>query len=178
MAAFSSVRTGNRPAIHWPVVAAAFAVAVAGLVALMGAVRRDPARPKVFTEAEEVSPLAEAPPEPLFSPEPAAVPVEPQTPVAVAQAEPPPVAEPAPKPAPDDRPVRLPEPPADPPAPAEARVCQNCQPPAKAASAPGRYGTAVDFVDDPTQAARKALQESKLLFILHVAGNFEDDKFT
>jgi hypothetical protein len=41
-----------------------------------------------------------------------------------------------------------------------------------------RYGTAVDFVDSPAEAARKALKEHKLVFVLHVAGNFEDDKFT
>jgi hypothetical protein len=33
-------------------------------------------------------------------------------------------------------------------------------------------------VDDPVAATRLALEGSKLLFVLHVAGNFEDDKFT
>ena len=41
-----------------------------------------------------------------------------------------------------------------------------------------KLGTSVDFVDSPTQAAALALKEQKLLFVLHVAGNFEDDKFT
>jgi hypothetical protein len=41
-----------------------------------------------------------------------------------------------------------------------------------------RYGTSVDFVDSPEKAAALALKEKKLLFVLHVAGNFEDDKFT
>jgi hypothetical protein len=36
----------------------------------------------------------------------------------------------------------------------------------------------VDFVDSPTEAAEKALKEKKLLFVLHVAGNFEKDCFT
>jgi hypothetical protein len=40
------------------------------------------------------------------------------------------------------------------------------------------YGTALDFVDDPTEAARQALRDRKLLFVLHIAGNFEDSKFT
>jgi len=33
-------------------------------------------------------------------------------------------------------------------------------------------------VSDPTEAARQALRDKKLLFVLHVAGNFEDSKFT
>jgi hypothetical protein len=41
-----------------------------------------------------------------------------------------------------------------------------------------RYGTSVDFVDSPTEAAARALKDNKLVFVLHVAGNFEDDKFT
>jgi hypothetical protein len=49
---------------------------------------------------------------------------------------------------------------------------------ARGAPACKRYGTAVDFVDNPTDAAQQALREKKLLFVLNVAGNFEDDKFT
>jgi hypothetical protein len=40
------------------------------------------------------------------------------------------------------------------------------------------YGTAIQFSNRPTEAARQARQESKLLFLLHVSGNFEDAKFT
>ncbi len=40
------------------------------------------------------------------------------------------------------------------------------------------YGTQVAFVSSPTEAGRKALKERKLLFVLHLAGNFEDKKFT
>jgi hypothetical protein len=40
------------------------------------------------------------------------------------------------------------------------------------------YGTRVDFADDPEAAAKLALKEKKLLFVLHLSGNFEDDKFT
>ena len=64
------------------------------------------------------------------------------------------------------RPDRTTPPPRQPAAPAE--TC---------AVAP-KYGTSLEFVDDPRAAAQKALQEQKLLFVLHVAGNFEDDKFT
>jgi hypothetical protein len=40
------------------------------------------------------------------------------------------------------------------------------------------YGTQVAFVSSPAEAARKALKERKLLFVLHLSGNFEDRKFT
>ena len=42
----------------------------------------------------------------------------------------------------------------------------------------GNYGTSVDFVSTPSDAARQAKQEQKLVFVLHVSGHFEDPKFT
>jgi hypothetical protein len=39
-------------------------------------------------------------------------------------------------------------------------------------------GTAVAFVASPSEAGRLARQEGKLLFLLHVSGNFEDAGFT
>lgn len=42
----------------------------------------------------------------------------------------------------------------------------------------GGYGTSVDFVSTPSEAARQARQEQKLVFVLHVSGHFEDPKFT
>jgi hypothetical protein len=48
---------------------------------------------------------------------------------------------------------------------AKAPVCQ-------------QYGTKVDFYDSPAAATRNALKEEKLLFVLHVAGNFEEPGFT
>jgi hypothetical protein len=39
-------------------------------------------------------------------------------------------------------------------------------------------GTAVDFVDNPQEASKIAARENKLLFVLHVSGNFEDPQFT
>jgi hypothetical protein len=41
-----------------------------------------------------------------------------------------------------------------------------------------RYGTTIDFVRNPKEAARIAKAEDKLTFLLHVSGNFEDDAFT
>jgi hypothetical protein len=40
------------------------------------------------------------------------------------------------------------------------------------------YGTSVNFMRSPTAAVRKARKEDKLLFTLHVSGNFEDPQFT
>lgn len=42
----------------------------------------------------------------------------------------------------------------------------------------GSYGTTVDFVSTPSEAARQAKKEQKLVFVLHVSGHFEDPKFT
>jgi len=42
----------------------------------------------------------------------------------------------------------------------------------------GAFGTSVDFVDTPSEAARQAKKEEKLVFVLHVSGNFEDPRFT
>jgi hypothetical protein len=40
------------------------------------------------------------------------------------------------------------------------------------------HGTSVHFVDTPAEAAKQAKKDEKLVFILHVSGNFEDPKFT
>ena len=40
------------------------------------------------------------------------------------------------------------------------------------------HGTAVHFVDTPSGAARQALKEEKLVFVLHVSGHFEDPGIT
>jgi len=40
------------------------------------------------------------------------------------------------------------------------------------------HGTRVDFVDTPSLAAKLAKKEQKLVFVLHVSGNFEDPRFT
>ena len=42
----------------------------------------------------------------------------------------------------------------------------------------GEFGTTVDFEPSPSDAARKALKEEKLVFVLHVSGLFEDSDFT
>ena len=42
----------------------------------------------------------------------------------------------------------------------------------------GRYGTNVEFVSTPSEAARQAKKEEKLVFVLHVSGYFEDPNLT
>ena len=42
----------------------------------------------------------------------------------------------------------------------------------------GDFGTNVKFVKTPSDAARQALKEEKLVFVLHVSGDFEDPDFT
>jgi hypothetical protein len=45
-------------------------------------------------------------------------------------------------------------------------------------SAPEMFGTAVEFVSSPAEAARLAQQKGRLQFILHVSGHFEVKAFT
>jgi hypothetical protein len=61
---------------------------------------------------------------------------------------------------------------ADPPA-----ILACSEPPAAAASC-GKHGTSVDFKDSPTEAARLAREQEKLVFVLHVSGHFEDPGIT
>ena len=42
----------------------------------------------------------------------------------------------------------------------------------------GNYGTSVQFEKSPTDAARRAVKEEKLVLVLHVSGHFEDSEFT
>jgi hypothetical protein len=54
----------------------------------------------------------------------------------------------------------------------EKKAPEVCKPPTSL------LGTSVEFVDNPATAARTAAREEKLLFVLHVSGNFEDPAFT
>ena len=42
----------------------------------------------------------------------------------------------------------------------------------------GDYGTTVHFEKSPSEAAKKALKEEKLVCVLHISGHFEDPDFT
>ena len=50
--------------------------------------------------------------------------------------------------------------------------------PEKTEATCGSHGTRVEFVDTPSEAAKIAKKEQKLVFVLHVSGNFEDPRFT
>jgi hypothetical protein len=53
----------------------------------------------------------------------------------------------------------------------------SAKPPEKSGGC-GNHGTSVQFVDTPSEAARQAAKEEKLVFVLHVSGHFEDPRFT
>jgi hypothetical protein len=55
--------------------------------------------------------------------------------------------------------------------PAQYPTTQSC-------SARATHGTTVNFLSTPTEAARKARENNKLTFLLHISGNFEDTDFT
>ena len=40
------------------------------------------------------------------------------------------------------------------------------------------FGTTIDFVDSPRDAAALARKQEKLVLVLHVSGHFEDPRFT
>lgn len=42
----------------------------------------------------------------------------------------------------------------------------------------GDHGTSVKFFDNPQEAAKLAAKEQKLVFVLHVSGEFEDPGLT
>jgi hypothetical protein len=50
--------------------------------------------------------------------------------------------------------------------------------PEPAAEAGQTYGTNVLFLNNPAAAAEEARHDRKLLFVMHISGNFEDSCFT
>ena len=42
----------------------------------------------------------------------------------------------------------------------------------------GNHGTAVTFAESPSAAAKEASKQEKLVFVLHVSGQFEDPGLT
>ena len=50
--------------------------------------------------------------------------------------------------------------------------------PAGAQEATCGYGTKIDFVDTPKEAAALAKKQEKLVMVLHVSGHFEDPGLT
>ena len=50
--------------------------------------------------------------------------------------------------------------------------------PAAAGEATCGYGTKIDFLDNPKEAATLAKKQEKLVMVLHVSGHFEDPGLT
>jgi hypothetical protein len=50
----------------------------------------------------------------------------------------------------------------------DASVCQSSE----------QFGTAIHFITSPVEAFKKAHDENKLVFMMHLSGNFEDKGFT
>jgi len=50
--------------------------------------------------------------------------------------------------------------------------------PQKAAICSANLGTQITFVKDPPEAFKRAREEKKLVFLIHLSGNFEDREFT
>jgi hypothetical protein len=50
----------------------------------------------------------------------------------------------------------------------DANVGQSCE----------QFGTAIHFITSPVEAFKKAHDENKLVFMMHLSGNFEDKGFT
>jgi hypothetical protein len=91
------------------------------------------------------------------------------------------VKRPAPTPSRQDRPAtpssptqRLPS------APRSKPQVEGRPVPSEAAPTPAceTYGTGVKFHASPADAARAALRDHKLMFVLHISGHFEDSQFT
>jgi hypothetical protein len=50
--------------------------------------------------------------------------------------------------------------------------------PLKTETSCGDYGTQVHFEDSPTDAAKAAKKDGKLVMVLHISGHFDDPKLT
>jgi hypothetical protein len=80
---------------------------------------------------------------------------------------PPPLPPPPSKPKAEEKPPVVAAPPAMPPAPI-----------VPAGPAGETYGTQVLFLNNPAAAREQAREEMKLVFVMHISGNFEDSCFT
>src|SRR5262249_25065160 len=76
----------------------------------------------------------------------------------------------------EERTAALVEEPNRPQAPVPSAAAQ--YPTTQSCSARTTHGTNVNFLSTPAEAARKARENNKLTFLLHISGNFEDADFT
>jgi hypothetical protein len=166
----------RRPLIFWPAAVAAAVGSLLFVAALFAVIpHRRHAAPAAPTETASLVPVAAEP-----------APVEaPPAPEQQASALPAPEQQATAPPAPEQQvsaPL-MPEqqasaPPPNPPEVADSPVLSLAKAASEKATTCPQYGTAVNFYDSPTEASKKALQEEKLVFVLHVAGNFEEPGFT
>jgi hypothetical protein len=54
----------------------------------------------------------------------------------------------------------------------------NAAKPSEKSTCSGDYGTNVHFESTPSDAAKKADKEEKLVLVFHISGHFEDSDFT
>lgn len=148
----------QRRLVNWPLVGTIGAMVwvwVVGVIMvgwLASSPTADQANAAPVVAATVVAPTVEMPAPPPT----VAVAIKPlDPPAAIVPAKP--VDEPVLQPKPEPKPEPVVEKPA---APAKEEI--------------GKYGTAIDFQDDPVEAADKALKNRKILFVLHVSGDFED----
>jgi len=160
------------PRLYWPpvlVAAAVSAVLILGTTAagFVYACTRGPDEPP---ETDAASPPKHESPPPVAVPPKTEVPAPAPRPVVVARAKAPAPLLPERSP---PKPVapQVPEPP--PPEPPAAPSVATDPPAAR-----GSFGTCVEFAASPLAAARLARERQKLLFVLHVSGDFEDSRFT
>jgi hypothetical protein len=170
------------PIVYWPAVLAA---ASAGLLLVVGATAVAFAAGRGVPTAEEVSLAAAGIPDHELQP-----PAAPVTELRLAAA----TDAPVPLPLPD---VARRQPAASPlvarpdgaalptlnqpPLMADGTTCQAAAAPRPPAPNPAdrpSYGTRLAFVPVPAEAAREAAQTDKLVFLMHISGNFEDARFT
>jgi protein TonB len=120
-------------------------------------------------------------PQPTPDPQPVALAaLAPEPVVEIVLPEPPPPAAPEPPaPAPVEWLPEAPPPPSPAPMPRELSPAPApMEAPADEAAPAVTHGTSVRFVNSPAEAARRARGQDRLLFVLHISGNFEDPGFT
>jgi hypothetical protein len=128
--------------------------------------------------AVNFAPAAIPAPAPVVAPEvPPMPPEDPAPPVAQVPVEPAPVPPDPPAEAPP-LPILVPPAEVEIVRPPEAPVLLPELPPEKPAVCAANLGTNIPFVKDPPEAFKQARKEKKLVFMIHLAGNFEDTQFT
>lgn len=172
-------RSGEPSWINWSAIIAAVSVSLALVVCILAWIVTHPNKPAVAAESRSMAAIApqlappDYPPAPPLSPAPLLVPVIETIPAlhcpksredlgdALALVKEPP---PLPPPLAPPQPRREPQPAAAPAAPPQP--------------AGETYGTQVLFLNNQATAADQAGRDHKLLFVMHISGNFEDACFT